>query len=114
MFQKKLTMIICPEGELLYVPELSERMDEYLLHVKAAGAEYSTAKSISKDTQKQLNKLLYPPEVFLKLANTSRRMQNAENNLQIKNVSFFFYKACLYYITRTCIQKIKKFFHFKY
>ena len=44
MFHKKLTKIICPEGELFYVPELSERVDEYLLHVKTAGAEYSTTK----------------------------------------------------------------------
>lgn len=98
MFHKKLTKIICPEGELLYVPELSERVDEYLLHVKTAGAEYSTTKSISKDTQEQLDKLLYPPEVFLKLANTSWEMQNAEklsteNNIQTKDVSFFFLQS---------------------
>ena len=71
LFGDKLTKIICPEGELFRVPELSERTDRYLFHVKTAGKEYSDFGSFSKETAGHLNELLYPPKAFVQMANAS-------------------------------------------
>ncbi|MDD6492023.1 MAG: NAD(P)H-dependent oxidoreductase [Firmicutes bacterium] len=64
------TTLFCGQGELFRVPELSQRTDEYLGYVKAAGKEYVEG-SISEKTRAELNKLLYPREVFESLADSS-------------------------------------------
>ena len=78
MFGKKLSKIICPEGELLNVPELSGRINSYLSDVRAAGKEYFQHKSFSEETLHKLDKLFYPPEIFIKLANMSWELDNTE------------------------------------
>lgn len=65
------TKIICPEGELLRVPQLAGRTDQYLSYVKTAGAEYIKTGNFSEDTRKKLQELLYPKEQFIKMANAS-------------------------------------------
>lgn len=69
MFHDRLTKIICPEGELFRVPALSRRIDEYLSHVKKAGEEYHLLGRFSQETQNKLSELLFPPEVFIEMAN---------------------------------------------
>lgn len=69
MFDDRLTAIICPEGELFRVPELSPRIDEYLSYVKKAGEEYLSGGRFSQDVQSNLSELLYPPEAFIEMAN---------------------------------------------
>lgn len=64
------TTIFCGQGELFRVPELSKRTDEYLDYVKAAGKEYIRG-SISGETRMRLNRLLYPKEVFERMADAS-------------------------------------------
>jgi multimeric flavodoxin WrbA len=103
MFNKKLTKIICPEGELLRVPELSKRVNEYLFYVKKAGEEYILYENISKDTQIHLDKLLYPPNVFLKLVNSYWEAECSNNLSQPDNTDakenshiFLEYMAALY------------------
>ena len=75
MFGKKLSRIICPEGELLSVPELSGRTNKYLSDVKTAGKEFFLHKSFSVETLRNLDKLFYPPEIFVKLANMSWELE---------------------------------------
>lgn len=65
------TKIICPEGELLRVPQLAGRTDQYLSYVKTAGTEYIKTGNFSEDTRKKLQELLYPKEQFIKMANAS-------------------------------------------
>ena len=60
------TAIFCGQGELFRVPELSKRTGEYLTYVKQAGAEYVKG-GIAIETKKELNRLLYPKEVFEKI-----------------------------------------------
>ena len=78
MFGRKLIKIICPEGELLSVPELSGRIDTYLSDVKTAGKEYSLDKSISEKTLDKLGTLFYPPKIFVKLANMSWELEDKD------------------------------------
>lgn len=66
----RYTAIFCGQGELFRVPELSQRTDEYLEYVKEAGREF-TEGSISETTKAELDKLLYPREVFESLADAS-------------------------------------------
>jgi len=64
------TTIFCGQGELFRVPELSQRTNEYLGYVKEAGKEFVEG-TISQATKEELNKLLYPREVFESMADAS-------------------------------------------
>ena len=62
------TTIFCGQGELFRVKELSARTDEYLSTVKCAGSEYAMTGTISEKTDTILHTLLYPRDVFEKMA----------------------------------------------
>lgn len=79
LFGDRLTKILCPEGELFRVPELSARIDEYLSHVKKAGREYSSYGVFTQETQNKLEELLYPPDVFVEMANADWEMNMADD-----------------------------------
>lgn len=64
------TRVFCGEGELFGVPELSARTGEYLTFVKQAGQEYADG-GIGADTIEKLEQLLYPREVFERMADAS-------------------------------------------
>ncbi len=64
------TAVVCGQGELFRVPEVSARTRAYLSHVREAGREYVKG-SISDKTQKALGQLLYPREVFERMADAS-------------------------------------------
>ncbi|MCL2186412.1 MAG: flavodoxin family protein [Treponema sp.] len=66
----RLTKIICPEGELFSIPQMSAKTDEYLANVTQAGKEFIQTGSFSDATQKKLNTLLFPAESFIEMANT--------------------------------------------
>ena len=65
------TTIFCGQGELFRVKELSARTDEYLSTVKCAGSEYAMTGTISEKTDTILHTLLYPRDVFEKMADAS-------------------------------------------
>lgn len=62
--------IFCGQGELFRVKELSLRTDRYLSIVEKAGYEYAFS-AISDATKTELEELLYPREVFEKMADAS-------------------------------------------
>ena len=66
------TTIFCGQGELFRVKELSARTDEYLSTVKCAGSEYAMTGTISEKTDTILHTLLYPRDVFEKMADAIR------------------------------------------
>lgn len=66
----KYTRLYCGQGELFRVKELSGRTDEYLEHVRTAGAEFMEG-GISRETEQLLSQLLYPREVFEAMADAS-------------------------------------------
>ena len=63
--------IFCGQGELFRVPELKARTDEYLECVRQAGREYAQKQAISEGTKEKLRELLYPRDVFEKMADAS-------------------------------------------
>ena len=62
--------IFCGQGELFRVKELSARTGEYLEFVKKAGREFA-GQGIGEETKKELESLLYPKEIFEKMADAS-------------------------------------------
>lgn len=69
LYPERLTKVLCSEGELFRVPQLSVRTNEYLEYVKVAGLEYSKTGLISESTNNNLSELLYPGKAFLQMAN---------------------------------------------
>jgi multimeric flavodoxin WrbA/putative sterol carrier protein len=92
IFGEHLTKILCPEGELLRVPQLSARVNEYLSHVKRAGEEFALQGSFSEETQSKLRELLYPPEVFVEMANASWDIHEPDKDGQSRDRSYNFIK----------------------
>jgi len=62
--------IFCGQGELFHVKELESRTGEYLKVVKTAGEEFEQG-GITPETKDELQKLLFPREVFEKMADAS-------------------------------------------
>jgi multimeric flavodoxin WrbA len=67
---EKCTWILCGQGELFRVPELSGSTDAYLETVWRAGAEFA-AGGIGAETEAELAKPLYPRDTFEKMADAS-------------------------------------------
>lgn len=68
--KEQYTAIFCGQGELFRVPELSRKTQEYLEHVRNAGREYVQG-GISEETVQKLKQLLFPKEVFERMADAS-------------------------------------------
>ena len=69
LFGGRLTKIICPEGELLRIPQMSARVDEYLSYVTKAGEEYLQKGLWCEEIENKLNELLMPADIFIEMAN---------------------------------------------
>ena len=87
--------IFCGQGELFRVKELSIRTDEYLDTVKTAGKEYASG-SISDETREQLDSLLYPRDVFEKMADASWGIDQATGEKEANDLIFTRQMAALY------------------
>lgn len=62
------TSFFMPEGELMRVPAVRGRVEEYLGHIEQAGREYKVG-GVTPATRAALDELLVPEEVFLEGAN---------------------------------------------
>lgn len=82
IYGEKVEKILCPEGELLSVPQLRARIDGYLDIVKAAGAEYATSQGLSTGTKEKLAEPFYPPEQFVAMANASWEINEPQEEKQ--------------------------------
>lgn len=89
------TAIFCGQGELFRVPELSKRTGEYLTYVKQAGAEYVKG-GIAIETKKELNRLLYPKEVFERMADASWGVEKESGKKAPEALTFTRQMAALY------------------
>ena len=91
------TALYCGQGELFRVPELSVRTDEYLGHVRQAGAEFASG-AISDATGAKLKQLLYPREVFEEMADASWGVERTEQGARKASPALTFTKqmATLY------------------
>ena len=90
------TTIFCGQGELFRVKELSGRTDEYLASVKCAGSEYAITGTISEETDAILHTLLYPRDVFEKMADASWGISKTTGEKEPDDLVFTRQMAALY------------------
>lgn len=90
------TTIFCGQGELFRVKELSARTDEYLSTVKCAGSEYAMTGTISEKTDTILHTLLYPRDVFEKMADASWGISKTTGEKEPDDLVFARQMASLY------------------
>ncbi len=87
--------VFCGQGELFRVNELSDRINQYLETVKKAGAQYAEGK-ISEEVHNQLRTLLYPKEVFEKLADADWGINKETGEKEPEDLTFTRQMAALY------------------
>lgn len=87
--------IFCGQGELFNTKELSDRTDEYLDSVRKAGSEYVSG-GITEDTRLQLNTLLYPKDVFERMADASWGIDKTTGEKEPKDLILTRQMASLY------------------
>ena len=90
------TTIFCGQGELFRVKELSARTDDYLATVKCAGSEYAMTGTISEETDAILHTLLYPRDVFEKMADASWGISKTTGEKEPDDLVFTRQMAALY------------------
>lgn len=90
------TTVFCGQGELFRVKELSVRTDEYLAVVKHAGSEYAMTGAISEETDAILRTLLYPRDVFEKMADASWGISKTTGEKEEDDLMFTRQMAALY------------------
>ena len=93
--QGKYTSIFCGQGELFRVKELSARTDAYLAAVRQAGREYAGGR-IQAETEMKLKALLYPREVFEKMADASWGISKDSGEKEDESLIFTRQMAALY------------------
>lgn len=87
--------IFCGQGELFNTKELSDRTDEYLDFVRKAGSEYVSG-GITEDTRSHLNTLLYPKDVFERMADASWGIDKTTGEKEPKDLILTRQMAALY------------------
>lgn len=93
--QGNYTTIFCGQGELFRVKELSARTDAYLTAVRQAGREYAGGR-IREETEMKLKALLYPREVFEKMADASWGISKDNGEKEDESLIFTRQMAALY------------------
>lgn len=87
--------IFCGQGELFSIKELFSRTDDYLKIVTQAGSEYADG-SITTATREKLTALLYPKEVFEKMADASWGIDQESGSREDESLIFTRQMAALY------------------
>ncbi|MBQ8519053.1 MAG: flavodoxin family protein [Agathobacter sp.] len=93
--KEKYETIFCGQGELFRVKELHGRTDEYLRQVEKAGTEYACGK-IEEDTKSKLEELLFPKEVFERMADASWGVSKESGEKEAESLVFTRQMAALY------------------
>ncbi|MDR0502661.1 MAG: flavodoxin family protein [Treponema sp.] len=70
MFGDRFIKILCPQGELFNIPQLSALTEKYLLNVTEAGKEYIKQGHFSENVLQKINEPLFPAEQFIEMVNT--------------------------------------------
>jgi len=82
--------IICTEGELFRVPQLSKRTNQYLGYVKQAGIDYASSGKISEESKNHLEELLYPAQEFIQMADASWKIAESKESLKAEKTALNF------------------------
>lgn len=89
------TTLFCGQGELFRVPEVRQRTDEYLEQVRQAGREYQSG-GISGETRARLDRLLFPRQVFERMADASWGLEKETGARESDTLIFTRQMAALY------------------
>ena len=87
--------VFCGQGELFRVKELHARTDEYLAQVEKAGAEFASG-NIEEETKHKLEEMLFPKEVFEKMADASWGVSKETGQKEAESLVFTRQMAALY------------------
>lgn len=87
--------LFCGQGELFSVKELSARTDAYLEIVEQAGAEYANG-GVLAETKSKLQELLYPKDVFEKMADASWGVSRESGEKEDESLIFTKQMAAMY------------------
>ncbi len=87
--------IFCGQGELFRVKEVRSRTGEYLAHVQQAGKEWAKG-GITAPVRQALDTLLYPKDVFEKMADASWGVSKEDGQKEDESLSFTRQMAALY------------------
>lgn len=98
------TSLLCGQGELFRVPELSERTDEYLAWVTQAGREFYRG-GIHPETREKLDTLLLPRDVFETLADASWGISKETGEAEEESLIFTRQMAALFSPAALCGQQ---------
>jgi len=90
LYEGHFDKIICSEGELFRVPQLSKRTNQYLSYVKQAGIEYASSGQITQESKAHLEELLYPAEEFMQMADASWKISESKENPTAKKTALSF------------------------
>lgn len=91
----KYETIFCGQGELFHVKELHNRTDEYLSQVEKAGIEYACG-TISEVTRGKLEEMLFPKDIFEKMADASWGVSKESGEKEAESLIFTRQMAALY------------------
>ena len=70
LFAERFIKILCPEGELFNIPQVSELTGKYLLNVTEAGKEYIKQGVFSQEIQQKLDEPIIPVDHFVEIGNS--------------------------------------------
>jgi multimeric flavodoxin WrbA len=90
LYEGHYDKIICTEGELFKVPQLSKRTNQYLSFVKQAGIDYASLGKISEESKNHLEELLYPAKEFIQMADASWKITESNENPNTKKTALNF------------------------
>ncbi|WP_455715963.1 flavodoxin family protein [Anaerosporobacter sp.] len=68
LLYKEYTKVLCAEGPLLNIPEVSYFAEQYLDNVRKAGEEYARTGQINEETKELLDKPMMPIDMYLENA----------------------------------------------
>jgi len=88
MFADKYVKILCSQGELFSIPQLTERTNEYLEFVKQAGVEYAIQGLFSAEIKQKLTEPLFQKEAFMEMANAHWLITEADGTTDSGTVQF--------------------------
>ncbi|WP_333648873.1 flavodoxin family protein [Lacrimispora sp.] len=106
----RYTTILCGQGELFRVPELKGRTDGYLELIRRAGAQYA-AGGIDAKTREEIEKPLFPRDVFEKAADASWGISKSKDSGNPKDDSLLFTTQMTAFYQPDGVERVLEFFY---
>ncbi len=106
----RYTKILCGQGELFRVPELKSRTDQYLDIICQAGTQYAEG-GIDAKTQAEIERPLFPRDVFEKAADASWGISQGNDSDNTKDDSLLFTTQMAAFYQPDGLERVLEFFY---